>query len=74
MVDTARDVAYIQLKATWAQNPSGWSTMLLPPDVPKRVDLFFDADDRLELIRVEGASENLVTDALENAVPFAPVD
>jgi hypothetical protein len=48
--------------------------MLLPPDVPARVDLFWDVSDRLGMLRIENASRRLAKEALDAAVPFVPLD
>lgn len=74
MLDADTDVAYVQLAAEWEPNPDGFSVMLLPPEVPSRVDLFFTPDQRLELVRVEQASGYLDLSALASAVPFEPFE
>jgi hypothetical protein len=75
MLDGDADDAYIQLEAEWKASPDGSSVMLLPSfaDVPVRIDLFFDSEDRLEAVRVAQASRYLVADALAEAVPFEPL-
>ena len=45
---------------------------LLPPQFPFRVDVYYDEEERLELISVENASRRLHPDALKLAVPWEP--
>ena len=72
MLDAKNDIAYVLLAEELRDNPDGWSQMLLPPDVPARVELFWEADDRVEMLRIENASARLTRDALAAAVPFTP--
>jgi hypothetical protein len=72
MFDKDRDVAFVQLKDVWEASPGGGSSMLVPPHFPFRVDVYYDEEERLEMISVENASKCLHPDALELAVPFEP--
>jgi hypothetical protein len=40
---------------------------------PAPVDLFWVPDDRLEMIRIENASDRLTPETLNAAVPFVPL-
>ena len=40
VLDSENDVAYVVLTDDLRDDGDGWSQMLLPPDVPVRVDLF----------------------------------
>jgi hypothetical protein len=73
MLDADKDIAYVLLTNELRANYEGWSQMLLPPDVPTRVDLFWEADDRLEMIRIENASNRLSREVLAAAEPFVPL-
>jgi hypothetical protein len=74
MLDAQEDVAYILLDDELRANYDGWSMMFLPPDLPTRVDLFWHPDDRLNMIRIENASDRLSTEALAAAEPFVPLE
>ncbi|HKP19740.1 MAG TPA: hypothetical protein VJT84_14785 [Gaiellaceae bacterium] len=70
-----RDAVYISLADTWAPNPDGYSVMLLPSTndgIPTRIDLFFDADERLKAIRVEEPERHLKPELHSAAEAFPP--
>jgi len=73
MLDRDKDVAYVLLEDELRPDPEGWSLMFQPPDVPTRVDLFWNEDDRLNMITIENASDRLSREALDAAVPFTPL-
>jgi hypothetical protein len=73
VLDAQKDVAYVLLDDESCANYDGWSTMFLPPEVPTRVDLFWHSDDRLNMIRIENATDRLSTEALAAAEPFVPL-
>jgi hypothetical protein len=73
-IDKERDLAWIELEEPRRPYPDGGSNMLIPPMFPFRVDLVYDGEERLVMIRIEEASKNLHPDALKLAVPFEPFE
>ena len=73
MLDRDKDVAYVLLEDELRPDPEGWSLMFQPPDVPTRVDLFWNEDDRLNMLTIENSSDRLSREALDAAVPFTPL-
>jgi hypothetical protein len=73
------DAVYIQLSDRWWTGDEDEgddypaSMMLLPPETPTRIDLFFDGHERLKAIRVENPRRYLLPEISDAAEPFPDI-